>query len=108
MRTDAVRRGLRSLLPLHLTIALLLAPGYGAVLADAPDDGCVPPLHARIVQIGAAQIVAPSMQVRLEAPRPVATTELPVPGARPLAKLASSRWARGPPGRPLVRVDAAA
>jgi len=107
VRLDNVRTGLRLLLPL-LAIALLLAPGYGAVLADVPDDGCVPALHARIVQLGAVQIVAPAPQLRLEEPALVGSSDPPDPGARPIATGTSAQWPRAPPSRTPLRVDTAA
>jgi len=108
MRADAARRGLRWLLPLHLAIALLLAPGYGAVLADVPEDGCMPALHARIVQLGAVQIVAPPSHVGPEAPRVVGVADSIDPGARPAATFVPAPWPRAPPGGTPLHVDAAA
>lgn len=108
MRTDAARLGLGVLLPLHLAIALLLAPGYGAVLADVPDDGCVPALHARIVQLGAVEIVAPAAQLRPEAPKVVGSADPADPGTKAIATPTIARWPRAPPSGPLLRVDAAA
>lgn len=108
MWTDATRLGLRLGLPLHLAIALLLAPGYGAVLSDVPDDGCVPALHARIVQLGSVEIVAPPAQVRPEAPKAVVSTDPADPGAEPIATPTPAQWPRAPPSGTLMHVDAAA
>lgn len=108
MRTDAALLALRLWLPLHLAMALLLAPGYGAVLADVPDDGCVPALHARIVQLGAVEIVAPPPQVRPEAPRVVGSADRTDAGARPIATPTPAQWPRAPPSGTPLRVDAPA
>ena len=108
MPSDATRLGLRLWLPLHLAIALLLAPGYGAVLADVPDDGCVPALHARIVQLGAVQIVAPPTQVRPQAPTVAGSVDAAAPGAGPISVPIAAPWPRAPPDGTPLRVDGAA
>ncbi len=80
-----------------LLAGLVAAPAYGAVQRTTHASDCPVPLHAKVVQLGLAQVLAGPVPTSPEAPAPVAQVR-PAPGHRaPTPVRTSPNQARAPP-----------
>ena len=89
-------RGLAFLF-VHLVAAMALLPAEGAVVLDASSQACDAPLHARVVQVGAAQVMASTPCIAVFLP-PVETLDVAASELRDVRqRVDAGVRVRGPP-----------
>jgi hypothetical protein len=80
-----------------LLAGLVAAPAYGAVERTAHAPDCPVPLHAKVVQLGLAQVLAGPVATVADAPSAVGPAPRPADPGAPIPVRTSSLRARAPP-----------